>query len=206
MSYWKTGAIGKRNSSAGEQIKASAGMVRRTFGVAVPARDCGQLEVQPIAEVLLDGVAIEVLAARPQVSAGRGVAFERRPQRQRVPRFHSARGSMPRRVKAATRPPSPWRRSARARQPRQYEARVSLIAVHLGRQCEPDRGGLAFGKRKTDTPLDPRQGLIRIDPGPRQRAICQPHQPLGQRYQFFCRQAAIASITRLMASVAKRAE
>jgi hypothetical protein len=77
---------------------------------------------------------------------------------------------------------------------------------HLGRQCEPDRGGLAFGKRKTDTPLDPRQGLIRIDPGPRQRAICQPHQPLGQRYQFFCRQAAIASITRLMASVAKRAE
>jgi hypothetical protein len=100
MSYWKTGAIGKRNSSAGEQIKASAGMVRRTFGVAVPARDCGQLEVQPIAEVLLDGVAIEVLAARPQVSAGRGVAFERRPQRQRVPRFHSARGSMPRRVKS----------------------------------------------------------------------------------------------------------
>jgi hypothetical protein len=84
MSYWKTGAIGKRNSSAGEQIKASAGIVRRTFGVAVLARDCGQLEVQPIAEVLLDGVAIEVLAARPQVSAGRGVAFERRPQRQRA--------------------------------------------------------------------------------------------------------------------------
>jgi hypothetical protein len=59
-------------------------MVRRTFGVAVLALDCGQLEVQPIAEVLLDGVAIEVLAARPQVSAGRGVAFERRPQRQRA--------------------------------------------------------------------------------------------------------------------------
>ena len=42
-----------------------------------------------------------------------------------------------------------------------------------------DRGDLAFGKGKTDTPLDPRQGLVRIDPGPRQLAICQPHQPLG---------------------------
>jgi hypothetical protein len=76
MSYWKTGAIGKRNSSAGEQIKASAGIVRRTFGVAVLARDCGQLEVQPIAEVLLDGVAIEVLAARPQVGGPRGRCSE----------------------------------------------------------------------------------------------------------------------------------
>src|SRR6185437_15212527 len=49
---------------------------------------------------------------------------------------------------------------------------------HLGHQCEPDRGDLAFDKGKTDTPLDPRQGLVRIDPGPRQRAICKPHQPL----------------------------
>jgi hypothetical protein len=50
---------------------------------------------------------------------------------------------------------------------------------HLGRQCEPDRGDLAFGKGKPDTPLDPRQGLVRIDPGPRQLAICKTHQPLG---------------------------
>ena len=50
---------------------------------------------------------------------------------------------------------------------------------HLGHQGEPDRGDLAFGKGKTDTPLDPRQGLVRIDPGPRQLAICQPQQPLG---------------------------
>ena len=50
---------------------------------------------------------------------------------------------------------------------------------HLGHQREPDRGDLAFGKGKTDMLLDPRQGLVRIDPGPRQRAICQSHQPLG---------------------------
>ena len=50
---------------------------------------------------------------------------------------------------------------------------------HLGHQCEPDRGDLAFGKGKTDMLLDPRQRLVWIDPGPRQRAICQPHQPLG---------------------------
>ena len=45
---------------------------------------------------------------------------------------------------------------------------------HLGHQGEPDRGDLAFGKSKTDPLLDPRQGLVRIDPGPRQCAICQP--------------------------------
>ena len=44
---------------------------------------------------------------------------------------------------------------------------------------EPDRGDLAFGKGKTDMLLDPRQGLVRIDPGPRQRAVCQSRQPLG---------------------------
>ena len=32
---------------------------------------------------------------------------------------------------------------------------------------------------KTDALLDPRQGLVRIDPGPGQRAVRQPHQPLG---------------------------
>ena len=50
---------------------------------------------------------------------------------------------------------------------------------HLGHQCEPDRGDLAFGKGKADMLLDPRQGLVRVDPGPRQRAVCQPRQPLG---------------------------
>ena len=50
---------------------------------------------------------------------------------------------------------------------------------HLGHQCEPDRSDLAFGKGKPDTLLDPRQRLVRIDPGPRQRAVCKPHQPLG---------------------------
>ena len=41
---------------------------------------------------------------------------------------------------------------------------------HLGHECEPDRGDLALGKGKTDTLLDPWQGLVRIDPGPRQPA------------------------------------
>jgi len=50
--------------------------------------------------------------------------------------------------------------------------------TNTGHQRESDRRDLALGKRKTDTPLDPRQGLVRIDPGPRQLAICQPHQPL----------------------------
>src|SRR5437660_10320994 len=50
---------------------------------------------------------------------------------------------------------------------------------HLGHQREPDRCYLALGEGKPDTLLDPRQGLVRIDPGPRQRAICQSHQPLG---------------------------
>jgi len=50
---------------------------------------------------------------------------------------------------------------------------------HLARQGESDRSDLAFGKGKTDTLLDPRQGLVRIDLGPRQRAICKPHQPRG---------------------------
>ena len=38
---------------------------------------------------------------------------------------------------------------------------------------------MAFGKGKTDLLLDPRQGLVRIDPGPWQRAICQSRQALG---------------------------
>jgi hypothetical protein len=44
---------------------------------------------------------------------------------------------------------------------------------------QPDRGNLAFGQHKTDAFLDPRQGLVRIDPGPRQRAVCWPHKPFG---------------------------
>src|SRR5208282_6705527 len=50
---------------------------------------------------------------------------------------------------------------------------------HLGHQGEPDRGDLAFGKSETDTPLDPRQGLVRIDPGPRQLAVRKTDQALG---------------------------
>jgi hypothetical protein len=50
---------------------------------------------------------------------------------------------------------------------------------HLGHQGEADCGDLAFGKSKTDPLLNPRQGFIRIDPGPRQCAICQPRQALG---------------------------
>ena len=49
----------------------------------------------------------------------------------------------------------------------------------LGHQCKADRGDLAFGKGEADTGLDPRQGLVRVNPGPWQRAICQSHQPLG---------------------------
>ncbi len=50
---------------------------------------------------------------------------------------------------------------------------------HLGHQCESDCRNLAFGKGKADTSLDPWQGPVRIDPRPRQLAICQPHQPFG---------------------------
>lgn len=38
-----------------------------------------------------------------------------------------------------------------------------------------------LGKGKPDMLLDPWQGLVRIDPGPRQRAICQSRQSLGDR-------------------------
>src|SRR5262249_7456156 len=50
---------------------------------------------------------------------------------------------------------------------------------HLGYQRESDGRDLAFGKGKTDLLLDPRQGLVRIDPGPWQCAICQSRYPLG---------------------------
>ena len=59
------------------------------------------------------------------------------------------------------------------------DARTAGHDQHLGHQREPDRRDLAFGEGKTDALLDPRQGLVRIDPGPGQRAICQPRQPLG---------------------------
>ena len=58
-------------------------------------------------------------------------------------------------------------------------ARTAGHDQHLGYQREPDCGDLAFRKGKTDTLLDPRQGLVRIDPGPRQCAICQSRQSLG---------------------------
>src|SRR5256886_5702928 len=53
------------------------------------------------------------------------------------------------------------------------------VMTKLGCQREPDRGDLAFGQGNTDTLFDPRQGLVRIDPGPWQRAICYSRQPLG---------------------------
>ncbi len=50
---------------------------------------------------------------------------------------------------------------------------------NFGHQRESDRGSLAFRKGKPDTLLDPWQCLVRIDPGPRGRAIRKPQQPLG---------------------------
>jgi hypothetical protein len=40
---------------------------------------------------------------------------------------------------------------------------------------------LAFGEREANTLLDPRQGLVGINLGPRQRAAYQPCQPVGDR-------------------------
>jgi hypothetical protein len=45
--------------------------------------------------------------------------------------------------------------------------------TNTGHQRESDRRDLAFGKSKTDPLLNPRQGFVWIDPGPRQCAICQ---------------------------------
>jgi hypothetical protein len=51
---------------------------------------------------------------------------------------------------------------------------------HVRYQCEPDCAYLASGKGKPDTFLDPRQGLVRINPGPgQQRAVRKPHHPVG---------------------------
>ena len=61
------------------------------------------------------------------------------------------------------------------------DARTAGHDQHLGRQREPDRGDLAFGERKANMLLDPRQSFVGIDPGPRQRAACQPRQPVGDR-------------------------
>ena len=49
----------------------------------------------------------------------------------------------------------------------------------FGGQREPDRGYLTFGKAEPDALLDPWQGLVRVDPGPRQPTDCQSRQPLG---------------------------
>ena len=50
---------------------------------------------------------------------------------------------------------------------------------HLGNQRQADRGLLALGKLQTAALLDPRQGLVRIDPGPGELAVHEPQQPLG---------------------------
>jgi hypothetical protein len=52
--------------------------------------------------------------------------------------------------------------------PYRADLALSAGAVAFGRQCEPDRGYLAFGKGKPDSFLDPWQCLVWIDPGPRQ--------------------------------------
>ena len=46
------------------------------------------------------------------------------------------------------------------------------------RQREADRCDLAFGEGKTDMLFDPRQGLIRVDPGPWERTVRQSRQSL----------------------------
>jgi hypothetical protein len=45
---------------------------------------------------------------------------------------------------------------------------------HLGHQRESDCRDLAVGEGEANALLDPWQGFVRIDPGPRQRTICQP--------------------------------
>ena len=42
---------------------------------------------------------------------------------------------------------------------------------HFGNQRQADRGLLALGKLQTAALLDPRQGLVRIDPGPGEFAV-----------------------------------
>ena len=59
------------------------------------------------------------------------------------------------------------------------DARPAGDDQHLGHQRQPDRGDLALGKRQAGPLLDPRQRLVRVDPGPGQRAVRQPQQPLG---------------------------
>ena len=51
----------------------------------------------------------------------------------------------------------------------------------LGLQRKPDGSNLALGKAKPDMLFDLGQRLVRIDPGPRQRAVCQSHQPSADR-------------------------
>src|SRR5262245_34260978 len=77
---------------------------------------------------------------------------------------------------------------AHSRRPVPFAARMRRIALTMVvlptpgppvMTSEPDCHDLAFGKGKTDALLDPRQGLVRIDPGPWQRAICQSRQPPG---------------------------
>src|SRR5262249_24413253 len=52
---------------------------------------------------------------------------------------------------------------------------------NLGYEREPDRAYLAFCKDNPDALLDPRQRLVGVDPGPGERAIHKPGQPLGDR-------------------------
>src|SRR5262249_22045106 len=52
------------------------------------------------------------------------------------------------------------------------DARSAGHDQHLGCQREPDCRDLTLGKSETDALLDPRQGLVRVDPLPRQLAVC----------------------------------
>jgi hypothetical protein len=50
---------------------------------------------------------------------------------------------------------------------------------NLGPQGLSDCGDLTFGKRQAGLPLDPRQRLLRVYVGPRQRSLGQTQNPLG---------------------------
>src|SRR5258706_10206283 len=56
--------------------------------------------------------------------------------------------------------------------------RSRTASIGIRYQRELDCRDLAFGKGEADALLDPRQGLVRIDPGPWQWAIGQSRQPL----------------------------
>jgi len=53
-----------------------------------------------------------------------------------------------------------------------------VITSVFGREREPDRGHLALGENKPDPTLDPCQGLVWIDPRPRELTVGKLNQAL----------------------------